>query len=93
MARAYAPGRRRSIGIWGLPVRGSRRDYPSDAAARIRNVSLVAWNYVDMSVRHRLTGRLAVVHPDIEPVGSVLLLDDPPRLPHRLPYSRLNLSL
>ena len=43
--------------------------YPSDAAPRIGNVTLSAWNDMNMSVHHGLSGCQAIIDADVEPIG------------------------
>jgi hypothetical protein len=48
------------------------RDHPPDAAARIGNVALPAWDDVDVGVRDGLACCQAVIEPDIESIRLVL---------------------
>jgi hypothetical protein len=63
---------------------------PADASPWVGKIAAPQWEHVDMGVHHRLPRRLAVIDPNVEPVGAILLHEPLPHPSHEPPDRSLS---
>jgi len=56
------------------------RQNASNAAARIRDITRIAWDQMYVNMHARLTSRFPDIHADVISVGRVLRMNEPVRL-------------
>jgi hypothetical protein len=76
---------------WLLPVDSFLWDYPANAALWIRNIAIVAWDYVDMNMRHGLASGFSVIDAHVEGVRAQFVGKMLADFSYEVPYRPLDI--